>query len=589
MRAAEAQVGALVRPLGETFPADDRTTALTLERASYFGETNDPRFRAFVASIMAVVGLVLLIACANLANMLLARATGRQKEIGMRLALGASRVRIVRQLLTESVLLALAGGAAGLVLSLWAARALWLLVAEPVQVLWHGDVTPLVSLTPDARIFAFTCVVSVLAAAAFGLVPAVQASRPDLIATLKDEAALFGRRMTSSTLRRWFVGGQVAVSMALLLAAGLLLRGLVASRDASPGYDTTRVFDALYSHGADPAAAARLEARIAGALSRVPGLTVALADRMPLAGTWTPPMTADGPAGRTVARTLAGHVSPEYLSALGIPIVRGRAFRRDEAGAGVAIVSESAARLFWPGQDPLGRSFTLDMNFRGALRTFDVIAVAGDVRTANLSRIDPSYVYLPLVPSGHDHVIVRAAMAPREAAAAIRATVGAADATLLTELEVMSLEEGPVRLWKEMIGMLAGFAGTLAVIALALAMGGIYGVVAYLASARRHEIGVRMALGARRADVLWLVLIDGLGPVAAGAATGLACAFVISALVRSSLSFPGTPDVLFGVSAFDLVTFGGVTALLAVVALAASAGPLWRATRVDPVIALRQP
>ena len=585
--AAEARLAPLVRPLADTFRADDPTTALTLERATYFGETSDPRFLAFVAVVMLVVALILLIACANLANMLLARATGRQKEIGMRLALGASRGRLVRQLLTESLLLALLGGAAGLALSIWAARLLWVLIAEPVRLFAHGDVAPLVDLTVDIRIFLFTAVVSVLAAAAFGLLPALRISRPDLIATLKDDASLFGQRVTGASLRRWFVAGQVAVSMALLLAAGLLLRGLVASRHASTGYDTTRVFDVLYSRPDDPPAAARMEERIVHALARAPGLSVALVDRLPLAGTWTPPMTAHGASGRIVARTFANRVSPEYFSTLGVAIVRGRGFRRDESATAVAVISERTARLFWPGHDPLGRSFTLDLNFRGKLAAFNVIGIARDVRTASLSRPDASYVYLPLESGGRNHVMVRSAMAPRDGVTAIHQAVGSIDPTLLHDLQVTSLEDGPLRLTRSMIDVVAEFAAALAAIALALAIAGIYGVVAYLTGGRRHEIGVRLVLGARRADVLRLVLIDGLSPVAFGASAGIALALALSAVLQSALAFPETPDVLFGVSAFDAVTFGGATVLLGLVTLAASAGPLWRATRVDPVIALR--
>src|SRR5262249_30394971 len=227
-------------------------------------------------------------------------------------------------------------------------------------------------------------------------------------------------------------------------------------------------------------------------------------------------------------------------------------FRRDEAGAHVAVVSEGAVRLFWPTEDPLGRSFTLDMDFRGSLETFTVVGIARDARTASLSRVDPSFVYLSLDPTGGDWVMVRAAMSPGQTVAAIRRAVAAVDPRLLTGVQVLSLDEGPLRLWHAMIDTLAAFASTLAVLALALALGCIYGVVAYLASLRRYEIGVRLALGARRADILRLVVLDALAPVFGGAAAGLAGALALSAVVHSSLSFPGTPDILFGVSAFDL-------------------------------------
>jgi predicted permease len=582
--AAQQQVRPLAAALDQAFPSPDATARLTLERASYFGETNDPRFQAFVAAVMAAVGLVLLIACANLANMLLARGTARHTEIAMRLALGASRWRVFRQLLTESTLLALAGGAAGLACAAWTARIFWLLIADGVRLFAHGDVMPLARLRPDLPVFVYTCALSCLAAAVFGVIPALRLSTPDLTVALKDERRLSGPA-SGTAIRRWFVAAQVAMSMALLLGAGLLLRGFSASRLATTGYDTSRIFDVEYPRSEDRARARAVEARFVAAFGETGGLSAALADGLPLGGTWTPPMVATGLTGQVAGRTLANRVAPEYFATLGVPIVRGRPFRRGETA--VAIVSEGAARQFWPGEDPLGRTFTLDMNFRGMLQTYSVVGVARDVRTASLSRVDPAFVYLPLDPTGGDHLLVRAAMPPRQAVAVIRRIVASIDSRLIANLQVVSLDEGPLRLWHAMIDTLAGFAAALAAIALALALGGIYGVVAYLASLRRYEIGVRLALGASRADVLWLVMLDALAPVFGGAIAGLACALVLSALLHSSLSFPGTPDILFGVSAFDFVTFGGVTALVAAAAAAASAAPLWRATRVDPLIVLR--
>ncbi len=586
--AAQQQMPAVAAALDATFPSPDRTTRVTLERASYFGETNDPRFATFVTAVMAAVGLLLLMACANLANMLLARGTARHKEIAMRLALGASRRRVVRQLLTENLLLALAGGAAGLACSAWTARLFWLLIADAVELFAHGDVAPLAGLRPDLPIFVFTFAVSCAAAAAFGVFPALRLSTPDLTMALKDERPMAGRAVSGGAARRWFVGAQVAISMALLLAAGLLLRGFTASRLATTGYDTGRIFDITYPRGEDAARALAVQERIRAALSATPGLSVMLTDRLPLAGTWTPPIVASGRAGRIAGRTLANRVLPEYFETLGVPVVRGRVFHRDEAGASVAIVSEGAARQFWPGDDPLGRTFTLDMNFRGKMQTFTVVGVARDVRTASLSRIDPSFVYLSLEPTGSDTVMARAAMPPSQAIPAIRRAVASVDPRLMNDLQVTSLDEGPLRLWHAMIDTLAGFAGALAGIALVLALGGVYGVVAYLTSLRRYEIGVRLALGASRAAILRLVVTDALTPVLGGAVVGLGCALALSAVLHSSLSFPGTPDLLFGVSAFDLLTFGGVTGVVALTAAAASAGPLWRATRVDPLIALRQ-
>jgi predicted permease len=586
--AASSAVALLAAPMGDALPNEDATTALTLERASFFGETNDPRFHQFVAALMTAVGLVLLIACANLANMLLARATGRHKEIAMRLALGASRGRIVRQLLTESLLLALLGGVAGLAFSLWGARILWLHLVETIQMFLFTRGTLLITLTPDVRIFAYTLAVSIVAGFAFGLSPALRASKADLNAALKEEGNTAGRGVTRSWLRSLLVGAQVTVSMALLLVAGLLLRGFDAARRAEPGYDAGRIFVVLFPRPDDQAAAAALEIRVAERLSRVPVLSaVSLTDRMPMAGTWTPPVGVRRSSGRFVARTLANRSDDQYFSVLDIPIVSGRNFAREEHGD-VAIISERGATLLWPGESPLGRTMTLDMDFRGHLRTFEVIGVARDVRTANLSRVDPSFVYLPVERKGGDNVLVRINGDSARALAAIRSAVREIDPTLPARTRIISVAAGPMKLQQMTMTALTAVAATLALVALALAVAGIYGVVSYLSAARQFEIGVRMALGARPLDALRLVMFDSLRPVAIGAVLGLAAAFALSAVVRSSLSLPGTPDVLFGVSAFDATSFVGATVLLAAVALAASAAPLYRAATADPVTALRQ-
>jgi len=587
--ASLSAVALLAAPMGDALPTDDATTALTLERASFFGETNDPRFHQFVAALMTAVGLVLLIACANLANMLFARATGRHKEIAMRLALGASRWRIVRQLLTESVLLALLGGAAGLAFSLWGAHVLWVGLAETIQMFLFTKGALLISLTPDLRVFAYTFAVSIIAGFAFGLSPALRASNADLNGALKEEGNTAGRGVTRSRLRSLLVGTQVAVSMALLLVAGLLLRGFDAARRAEPGYDAGRIYAVLFPRPDDQSAAVALESRVAERLSRVPQLrAVALTDRFPMAGTWTPPVGVRRASGPFVARTLANRSAAEYFTVLDIPIVRGRNFAHDEHGD-VAIISERGAALLWPGEDALGKTITLDMDFRRHLKTFEVVGIARDVRTANLSRIDPSFVYLPVERKGGDNVLVRLNDGdPAGALGAIRSALREIDPDLSTRTTILSIADGPMRFQRMTMTALTAVAATLALVALALAVAGIYGVVSYLAAARQFEIGVRMALGARPRDAVRLVLVDSLRPVAIGAVLGLAGAFALSAFVRSTLSFPGTPDVLFGVSAFDAPSFLGATTLLAAVALAASAGPLFRSTRVDPVIALRQ-
>jgi putative ABC transport system permease protein len=388
-------------------------------------------------------------------------------------------------------------------------------------------------------------------------------------------------------LRSLLVGGQVAVSMAFLLPTGLLLRGFDVARRAEPGYDTSRLFAVLYGRPDDRAAAVRLQSQLFDRLSRLTQVSgVAIADRMPMAGTWTPPMRVQRTSGPFSGRTLANHVSREYFSTVGVPLLRGRNFEPGER-AGVAIVSQRTADVFWPGEDPLGRTLTLDMNFRGKLQTFEVVGVAGDVRTANLTRTDPSLVYVPVERDGGEMILARVAGDVPAALAAIRAELRAIDPNLALRSELMSIADGPLRFEKMTVTALTAIAATLAVLAGALALTGIYGVVSYLAAARRRDIGIRMALGATRADILRLVVADGFRPVAIGASLGMGAAVAVGAVLRASLAFPGTPDVLFGINAFDPLTFAAGTALLTVVSLAASAGPLWRASRVDPSVALR--
>jgi len=587
---ASAQMNALASPLDDAFPARDRTVNITVERATFFGETNDPRFQQLAAAVMAAVSLVLLVACANVANLLLARAGARQKEIGMRVALGASRARVVRQLLTESLVLGVLAGGVGLLLSMWGSRLLWVRTAEALQMFIGGDLPVVLELSPDARIFAYTLLVSLATGVMFGLSPALRSSRPDLNAVLKAESGGFGSRRSRSLLRSALVAGQVAISMALLLIAGLLVRGVINGRSLTAGFDTAALYDVIFPRGANPAAVKDIQRQVAERVARASVVTsVALTDRLPLAGTWTPPLIVETPSSRAAGRTLANRVSETYFATLGIPILRGRTFSIDEirGGADVAIISEGAARSFWQGHDPVGTTVTLDLNFRGAWKSFVVVGVVKDVRSANISRVDPSYVYLPLQPSGNDQVLIHAQGEPRHVLASIKDALSGMDPSLVRDVRLLGLERGPVRLQKLIPAALADFAAILAAIALALAAAGIYGVLTYFAVERTPEIGVRMALGASRTDVLRLVLTEGFRPVAAGGVAGLGCAILLSALLRATLAFPGSPDLLNGIGAFDPLTFIGLTLALCAIALGASLGPAWRATRVDPLVALR--
>ncbi|MBZ5609427.1 MAG: ABC transporter permease [Acidobacteriia bacterium] len=582
---AQAEATVLMRQFASSHQEREKTVALTLQRVTYYGNTDDLKFQALVAALMLLVGLVLLIACANLANMLLARAASRQREIAVRLSLGAGRGRIIRQLLTESTLLALLGGAAGLLLSIWSAKLLWIQVQQMVFGS-AGDIDTGVSLAPDSRVFLYTLAVSVLTGIAFGLSPALQFSRVDLTSAIKQEGATFGRRLSHSRLRSFLVTGQVAASMLLLVIAGLLLRGLVRSQDAQPGFQTRGVFVVSAAFGDNPAQAAALEKRVYERLSTLGELEGAAMGNIPMTGTWTPPILVNG----TRSRTLASTASAGYLPLLGIPIVRGRNFTTIESdrGAPVAIVSANTARLLWPNQDPLGKRFTLDMDFTGKIMSeFEVVGVAADVRFANLSRLDPAHVYLTGQPRNFSQIVIRMPGDRERGLAAVRAAVAGVDRDLLQSLAMFSFEEGPLRIQRVLAQAYAMFAMILAALAVTLAGVGIYGVMSYLVSQRVKEIGVFMALGANSSDVLKSVIGQGLRPVAAGSLLGLVCAAGLSKVINATLIFPGSADFLYGLSWWDPVTFFGIAAFLALVAMVASAIPARRAVKVDPMVALR--
>jgi predicted permease len=590
LKQAQSEAQILALQFGSTYTEQDKTIALTLPRAVFFGETDDIRFQAFVALLMILGGMVLLVACANLANILLARSAGRQREIGVRLALGANRGRLIRQLLTENVLLALLGGAAGLLFSIWASRLLWVAIQQVL-----GNQRDLVlQMSPDIRIYCYALLLSLATGVLFGLSPALRFTRPDLISSLKDEGSNMGQRLTRSRLRGFLVGGQVAVSMLLLITSGLFLRALLRSQVADPGYPTKNVFITFLDAGMDPVKAMALERRVMDRWALLPELNgVASAYRFPMSGTWTPPVQLEdikGSAASLPARTLANYVSPGYFQTLGIPLLRGRNFTRIEADtkAPLAIVSESAARAFWPGDEPIGKRFKLDMKFSGHYDAeFQVIGVARDVRTAHLSRVDPTYVYLPFPSSGDGAFLVRTQGPSSVAIAALRASLEAIDPNLLPGFGAVSLEDGRLQVERMMARTWAMFAILLAGLALLLAAVGIYGVMAYLVSQRTREIGIRMALGASAGGVLHSVIRQGLRPVFVGAGVGLAAALGVSSVLKHMLAFPSSPDLLFGVSVFDPLTFVGFSLFLALIATLASAIPAFRATKVDPMEALR--
>ncbi|HXJ43709.1 MAG TPA: FtsX-like permease family protein, partial [Bryobacteraceae bacterium] len=585
---AQAHADLLIRQFGGTFVDPDPTTAVTLQRTTWLPNTDDVRFRGFVAGSMLIVGLVLFVACANVGNMLLARGASRQREIATRLALGAGRARVIRQLLVESVLLAGLGGAAGLAASIGSTRLIGIWLQGSASALGIGPIAP--DLAPDRTVFWFAFAISLGAGLLFGLSPALHFTRPDLNIALKVEGPAFGPHASGSRLRNVLVAAQVCVSVLFLSLAGLLSRGLLRSQAADPGFATRDLYLVGASFPeADLSAVTARQLELARRLRSLPQVAGVGRGTAPFAGTWTPPVRIDGRWNRTLAALASG----ESMATLGIPVIRGSTFPSAAAGKSLAIVSESSARKFWGARDPIGQTITIDLDFQGKLHSYQVAGVARDVRFANLTRVDPSLVYLmadgtEYPPVGRSvQILLRTRGDRGSALRAVEAAVGRYDTRLLPDLALPAIEDTLLRAQRAMSQTLAFAAMLLAGLALMLASTGIYGVVAFLVSQRTREIGVRMALGASPGAVLHGIILSGLRPVGVGAALGMAAAAGLSLVLHQTLVFPGSMDFLYGVPFYDPPTFAGICAFIALVTALASAAPARRAATVDPMVALR--
>jgi macrolide transport system ATP-binding/permease protein len=524
--------------------------------------------------------------------MLLARGVVRQREISLRLALGASRARVIRQLITESILLSLVGGLTGLAVSVVAGKLLRVEMARMLTTQLGSGFAFSVNLDPDVRVLAYALAISVIAGAAFGLSPALQFTKPELATSLRDESTSFGHLLWRSHLRSLLICGQVAVSMLLLTCSGLLVRGLMQSQSADPGFDTRQVFLLIGDYGDNAATSVARFQRMVKGLEEVPEVASVAYGGGPMMGTWTPPIRVKkngAVEGAERRRTLASYASQNYLRTLDIPLLRGRDFTKQESatGAHVAVISEAGARLFWPGEDPLGRHFQLDLHFTGKLTDFEVVGVAKDVRFTNLTRIDPAHVYLAPDPTTTYPILLNVGANQQAALAAVWKAVSRLDGNLLPDLSLWNAETMLVHPQRTLARVMAMFAATLALLAVSLAGVGIYGVMTYVVSQRTKEIGIQMALGACSGDVLRSVAFSGLKPVAAGMIIGLGCGAAASALLHSTLASPGTSDFLYGVRFYDPWTFAGISSFLVTVSLLASLVPAVRAVRVDPMVALR--
>jgi putative ABC transport system permease protein len=532
--------------------------------------------------LLGAVGLVLLIACANVANLQLARASARGREIAVRVALGASPSDLVRQLLTESVLLALAGGVLGLLLAVWGVPALIGLGGRGLP--------PASEIGMEGVVLAYTLGISLLTGLLFGLAPALQVSRTSLQETLKEggRGSAGGRR--SQVVRRGLVVATVALALTLLAGAGLLVRSFSRLLGVSPGFAPDHLLtfavnlpNARYSNDT-----LQVEgiARVVAAVSAVPGVLAAGGtSNIPFGGNWsTSSFSVEGyqvPANTPSPWGDVRVVTPGYLETIQAPLRTGRLFTAEDRADGrqVAVVDETVVAKYWPGQDPIGKRITFDdPTTASTVRWIEVVGVVGHTMHEGLDGDRRVQVYRPVaqVPLPFIGVVARTAGDPLTLSAAVRAAVRSVDADLpvsnLTTMEqLISGTTGPRRFSMLLLGIFSGFAVILASV-------GLYGVMSFLVTHRAKELGVRLALGAGRQDVLRLVLGQGMRLALLGVAIGVVAALALSRIIRS---------LLFDVSATDPLTFVVIPLLLLGVTLIASWIPARRAMRVDPVVALR--
>jgi putative ABC transport system permease protein len=539
--------------------------------------------RPVLLLLLGAVGFVLLIACTNVANLLLARSAARRKEMAIRAALGASRWRVVRQLLTESVLLSLAGGAAGLVLALWGVDLLVALI--PAGQL--AQMPYLRGLSLDANVLGFASGLSLLTGVLFGLMPALASSRADLQESMKEGGRTSGTR-ASGRLRDLLVVSEVALALVLLVGAGLLLKSLSVMLKVDPGFDTRGLLTARVALPPDRYAqdgqAARFYDELLRRVAALPGVRgAAVTSNLPLAGeggTGSPQVVGRATPAAELTEAHLRTVSANYFEVMGIPVAAGRAFgERDRADTPpVLLVNKTYAERVFPGEDAVGRRVTF--KFTGD-QTFEIVGVVGDEKVTSLDARTTPVVYFhnQQGPDSSAALVVRAEGAD---ASALAGAVRDAARGLDPEVPVFAVQT----LEQMVAGSRATFmrrypaylTGVFACLALLLALVGIYGVISYAVTQRTHEIAIRVALGARGRDVLRLVLGHGLMLALAGVVAGAVGALLLTRLISG---------LLFGVSAADPLVYGLVALLLTAVALLACLVPARRATKVDPLVALR--
>jgi putative ABC transport system permease protein len=577
---AQSELAVIARRLGEQFVEDKQHSRATVVPLK---EQLTGSVRAGLLVLLVAVGFVLLIACANVANLMLARAVGRQKEVAIRTALGANRLRIVRQLLTESLLLSLLGGTIGLLTAYWLISALIALAPATIPRLNEIGI--------EGRTITFTLGVALLTSVLFGLFPALRASNPDLNETLKEGGR--GATGSSGLVRNGLVVTEIALTLVLLVGAGLLIKSLWRVLQINPGFNSDHVLTMQVSLPAseyqDHSRKINFYGQLFERTRSLPGVeSVGIINNLPMGGVDINGMVAV--AGRT--RDQAGYggfrvVSPDYFRTLNIPLVKGRTFNEQdsETSEAVAVISKSLADATFPNEDPIGQrvvstnDYITDELLAHPERWPRIVGVVGDVRHFGLERKTSSDLYVCYtqrpIRIGDMSVVLRTKGDPSSLATTVRQEVRAIDKNL--PLKFATLEEVFDRSTANRrynVILLGAFAA----LALLLSMIGIYGVMSYAVSSGTREIGIRMALGARGADVLTLVVGQGMVLTLIGIVIGVAGAFALTRLMAT---------LLFGVVATDLTIFTTVSLLIAAVALLACYLPARRAMKIDPMIALR--
>jgi macrolide transport system ATP-binding/permease protein len=600
LQQAQAEMNLLadhLRALHAPHSEGSRATIIRLTPGSHIGPVHvldDPGLAFSLLFILGAVGLVLLIACANVSSLQLARSAARQKEIGIRLSVGASRFRIIRQLLTESALLGLVAGVVSLLMTWWALRLLMVGIAASLPTEW-GSLA--LHVEPDLHVFAYVFLLSMFASVLFGLAPALQSSRPSLSAALKEEGSAFALRISSSRMRDLLMGMQAAACLFLLIGAGLLIRGSIRSMVLSPGYETKHVvsLDVVFPPGLGYTHAKQLAEvnQLLGGISNVPGVR-AISEGIPPdgGGLRTAAVGLNGlkPSTDNTARTaFYSYVASNYFDCLDIALVAGHTFPGQPAAPEpTVILSESAVAEFWPGENPLGKRVALDASKQFHDRrqqipqglVYEVIGVAKDTRAITPDGNDNRKAYLSLTTDRMDGgvpLLVRFKSDPKPMLLELGKQLHAVDPNLV--VYATTLEDLLTSTPRFVLTRLAAiFASIIGGLGLVLACVGIYGTVSYAVARRTRQVGIRMALGARKGDVLRMIVFESGRPVMIGSILGGAAAAGASNLLRS---------LLFGLNTLDPISFLYVGSLFLAISLLAAYFPARRAAHIDPMVALR--